>query len=106
MSRTDIIDDVTPALISTVFEMQTGETRVVQDAGSVLIVQLNTIHPAETDTPEAENLRDLLTNSLTDQLSQSIFDSFAQGVQQTLDIEINQQTLASITSQVRGGHSQ
>ncbi|MGB1235200.1 MAG: peptidylprolyl isomerase [Planktomarina sp.] len=106
MSRTDIIDDVTPALISSAFEVELGETRTVQDAGSVLIIQLNAIHPAETDTDEATTLRDLLTSSLSDQLSQSIFDSFAQGVQQTLDVDINQQTLASITSQVRGGHSQ
>ncbi|MEO0358535.1 MAG: SurA N-terminal domain-containing protein, partial [Pseudomonadota bacterium] len=82
IERTAFIDDVTPALVSTAFEMNIDETRVIEGAQGVILVQLNAIHPADLSTDQSATLSDLVTSNLNSQLAESIFSGFAQGVRQ------------------------
>ncbi|MEM6306618.1 MAG: SurA N-terminal domain-containing protein [Pseudomonadota bacterium] len=102
LERTEFIDGTPPALLSTAFEMAIGETRVVTDAGSIILVQLTAINPPNLEQDETQSLRTILTNALAQDLQQSMLDGFAQGVQSTLDVDINQQRVNSVVSQITG----
>lgn len=103
IERTAFIEGVTPSLVSTAFEMDVGETRTVDNGTGVILIRLNAIHEADMTAPESANLTDLITENLNRQIGDSIFAAFAEGVRGDLDVNINQQTLNAVTSQLRGG---
>ncbi|MGV6839749.1 MAG: peptidylprolyl isomerase [Planktomarina sp.] len=102
LERTSFVDGVSPAFVAGVFNMTVGQTLVVEDAQSALIVRLKAVHPVDATTPESQNIITLLTNRFSNDLSNSIFDSFARAAQSEMDVKINEAAVASVVSQVGG----
>lgn len=92
LTRTAYIGTVPADLLSQVFEMSIGEFRLVQDAGSAVIVRLDAILP-----PEQSDDMNLLTQALQAQLDQSLaqelFQAYVQDVQTRAEPRIDQQAL-------------
>src|SRR5690606_32923708 len=55
--RDAFLEDTPATLVTTVFDMQPGEMRVIGDAASAFLVRLDDIVPADLDSPEAQEIR-------------------------------------------------
>ncbi len=103
--RTEFIEGAPPALVSTVFEMTPGETRIVEDADGVILVRLHTIHKADLETEESQALKSILGARLQQAFQVDVLGAFGASVQADTDINLNQGALQSVNSQFRGlGH--
>ena len=92
LTRTAYIDTVPAELVTSVFGMEVGDFRLVQDADSAVVVRLDAILP-----PEQSDDMTLLTQALQAQLDQSLaeelFQAYVQDVQARAEPRVDQQAL-------------
>ena len=95
LTRTAFIEGVPPELVLAVFEMEPGDLRVIPADGSVAIVRLDEVKPAET-TGDMANLRDALGEELNQTLAQALFQAFVRDVQFRADPQIDERALNAV----------
>ncbi len=100
--RTAFVDDATPALVSTVFDMQPGEVKVLQDADGAIIVQLHKVHAADLDSEESQGLKRILGLRLQQAFQTDVLSAYGQAVQADMDVTIDQTIVQSVNSQFHG----
>ncbi|WP_050928518.1 peptidyl-prolyl cis-trans isomerase [Aestuariivita boseongensis] len=95
LTRTAFIDGTPPELIIAVFEMEPGDLRVIPANGSVLVVRLDEVKPADT-TGDMANLREALGEELDQTLAQALFQAFVRDVQFRADPQIDERALNAV----------
>ncbi len=80
LTRTAFLDDAPVDFMTRVFEMETGELRVIPGEGTAFIVRLDEeLPPADTD--EQQQMQEALTAQLSQALAQNIFDLYVRDAQ-------------------------
>ncbi|WP_170381044.1 peptidylprolyl isomerase [Ruegeria atlantica] len=97
LTRTAFLDDVPADFMAQVFEMDTGELRVIPGSGSAFIVRVDELlPPAETD--ELRQAKAALEAQLNQALAQNIFDVYVRDAQTRARPVIDQRALNAVQS--------
>jgi peptidyl-prolyl cis-trans isomerase D len=99
MDRGGFIPGTPASLLTSVFEMEPGELRVLDSAEGVILVRLNAVTAAQTDTPEIATLKSRISDQLASGVSQDMFQAYADALQTMYPAEINQQALNAVHAQ-------
>lgn len=101
LGRNAQIADLTPGLLTAVFEMAIGDTRAVAGVGDVIVLRLDAITPVDRDDADIELLADALRNQASNDIAEDIFRAFATSIQANAGVEINQPALNAIHAQIQ-----
>ncbi|CUJ94371.1 Peptidyl-prolyl cis-trans isomerase D [Ruegeria denitrificans] len=97
LTRTAFLEDVPADFMGQVFEMETGELRVVPGDGTAFVVRLEELlPPAETD--ELRQVQTALEAQLNQALAQNIFDAYVRDAQTRARPVIDQRALNAVQS--------
>ena len=99
VTRAAFIQGAVPALMARVFELDKGDSALVQAEGKVWIIQLREILPPEADNPEAEALATAVAGETAQGIAQDLLASFTRAVEADAGISLNQAALNSIHAQ-------
>ncbi|WP_171099342.1 peptidyl-prolyl cis-trans isomerase [Ruegeria sp. HKCCD7255] len=95
LTRTAFLDDVPADFMSQVFEMDTGEMRVISGPGAAYIVRLDEeLPPAETD--EQRRMQEALAAQMNQELAQNIFEIYVRDAQTRARPVVDQQALNAV----------
>lgn len=97
LTRTAYLDGTPADFMTEVFEMDTGELRVIAGTGAVYIVRLDAVQGPE-DTPELEALRSGFNDQLSQSLSQALFAAFLSDVQLRARPQLDQRALTAVNT--------
>ncbi|KGJ05945.1 peptidyl-prolyl cis-trans isomerase D [Paracoccus halophilus] len=91
LERGGFIADVPQEVVTQAFEIaEPGQTEIVDAAGRVFLVTLDAVHPAETDSEEARQVRDGIEARLADSMRQDVFEYFTRALQTQGGVTLNQ----------------
>lgn len=93
--RSDFVPNTPPGFLETVFDMDIGEARIVEDTAGAILVRLDAIAPPAEDG-DIGAVRMQLTQQAAQQLANDIFEIFARDVVRRADPQINQQALQAV----------
>lgn len=95
LTRSAYIDQTPADFMNQVFEMETGEYRVVTGETGVIIVRLEEILPP-ADTADVRDLRQSLSTQLDQSLSQALFSAYARDTQLRARARIDQRSVEAV----------
>ncbi|HWL58102.1 MAG TPA: SurA N-terminal domain-containing protein [Paracoccus sp. (in: a-proteobacteria)] len=102
LSRGGFINGVPQDVVSRAFEIRDpGMTEVVDAEGRVFLVTLDQVHTAETDGPDAAQMRDGIQNRLGDSLRQDVFEYFTRAIQTRSGVTVNQTAVDAVNAQMQ-----
>ena len=91
--RQDSIDGTPPAFVNDMFGLNEGDSIIIDDVDGVIIARLDRIHPVNLQSSNAQPLFGIIENNISEQLSQEIYQSFANAVRDEYRVRINNNTL-------------
>jgi peptidyl-prolyl cis-trans isomerase D len=100
IARDSQVADAPASLLSTVFEMAAGDVRVVDEAGFVAVVKLDTVTPAPTDDAAATAIKAAIGAQLQQAISTDTFDAFTSAVGTEAGIELDQNAINAVHTQL------
>ena len=95
LTRTDFVPGTPPEFMTTLFEMEPGEVRVLSAFGAVIIVRLDAINPID-DNAEAQAEIARLNEEIGQIVAGEIFNIFGEDVVLRAGPQINQQALDAV----------
>ncbi|MBY5932331.1 peptidyl-prolyl cis-trans isomerase [Tateyamaria omphalii] len=95
LDRSAFVQGTPPEFMTSVFEMEPGDVRVIPGYGAVLIVRLDGINPIE-DSPEAQAETEALSAEMGQIVAGEIFNIFGEDVVLRAGTQINQQALDAV----------
>lgn len=95
LDRSAFVQGTPPAFMPAVFEMETGEVRIIQGFGSVLIVRVDAINPIG-DSEEATAETETLSREIGQTVAAELFNVFGEDVVMRAGPQINQQALDAV----------
>ncbi len=95
VTRTAYLDGTPADFMTQVFEMETGELRVIGDGATVFIVRLDDTLPPE-ETPELAQMQDAFGEQLDQALAQALFDAFVRDAQLRAQPMLDQAALNAV----------
>lgn len=100
LRRSDFVAGTSSDFMEQVFEMETGELRqITADDGGLVVVRLNAVDAPDLTDSEISGLAQGYTQQLAGEISQDIFQAFAQSLQVTYPPQIDQQALNAVHAQ-------
>ncbi len=96
ITRRDYQPDAPPEFIETVFEMTPGEVRIIEGAGRIHILRLESVEPPAKDDEELNRLRAALQNQVAADLGQDMFHLLSQDIQARAGVTLDQATLNAV----------
>jgi len=100
LTRSDFLPDVPRSLLETVFEMDQGDIRAIEDQGRYLIVELDAVAQADLNNAENTSIQNVISQQVGQSLTQDILDAYATHIGANADIEIDQHALAAVHAQL------
>lgn len=100
IARDSQVADAPASLLTTVFEMAVGDVRVVDEAGFVAVVKLDTVTPAPTDDAAATAIKAAIGAQLQQAISTDTFDAFTSAVGTEAGIELDQNAINAVHTQL------
>lgn len=97
--RNGFVADVPAGFLEQVFEMETGEVAAVPTGNGMLIVRLTTIAAPDLENPEVANLRNAILQQGAQDVSQDMFQAYAEDIQFVQGVTLNQQALNAVHAQ-------
>ncbi len=101
MARNGFVEGAPDTLLPAIFEMTQGELRVIEGPDFVGLVQLDSIQPAATDTPDALAMKATIASQLQQALAQDAFEMFATALIAEAGVTINDAAIAAVHAQVQ-----
>jgi peptidyl-prolyl cis-trans isomerase D len=101
MARDGFVEGAPDTLLPAVFEMAQGELRMIEGPDFVGLVQLDSIQPAATDTPDALLLQAEIAGQLQQALAQDAFELFSTALIAEAGITIDDAAIAAVNAQVQ-----
>ena len=98
ITRNRFIQDAPEDLVATVFDMETGEARVVRGQDGVAVVRLDAVRAPDPDAPEVAQMRQRLAQQAGDALAQDFYGAFADAVRARAGVDLNQQAINAVHS--------
>ncbi|MEY3308992.1 MAG: hypothetical protein RLZZ413_3030 [Pseudomonadota bacterium] len=101
MARDGFVEGAPDTLLPAVFEMAQGELRVIEGPEFVGLLQLDSIQPAATETPDALAIKAEIAAQLQQALAQDAFALFSTALIAEAGITIDDAAIAAVNSQVQ-----
>ena len=101
MARDGFVEGAPDTLMPAIFEMAEAELRVIEGPDFVALVQLNSIQPAATDTPDALATKTEIATQLQQALAQDAFQMFSTALIAEAGITIDDAAIAAVNAQVQ-----
>lgn len=95
-ARDGFITGTPDSLLPAVFTMAEDDVRVIEDAGFVAVVRLDSIQPAATEGPDAEALLDALRVQAEQALASDAFNAFTTALTTEAGISIDQSMINAV----------
>lgn len=101
LTRRSFVEGTPEGFNDTVFALAPGEARVVDAGDGALIVRLDAITEADPTATDQAAQRASISDSIAAGIAQDLFDAYAQAVQQSTRITINQATVDAVNAQLQ-----
>jgi len=101
MARDGFVEGAPDTLLPAVFGMAQGELRVIEGPDFVALVQLDSIQPAATDTPDALAMKAEIAGQLQQALAQDAFEMFSTALIAEAGITLDDAAIAAVNAQVQ-----
>ncbi|MCA3438617.1 MAG: SurA N-terminal domain-containing protein [Rhodobacter sp.] len=101
MARNGFVEGAPDTLLPAIFEMTPGERRVIEGPDFVGLVQLDSIQPAASDTPDARATKAAIASQLQQALAQDAFEMFSAALIAEAGITIDDAAIAAVHAQVQ-----
>ena len=101
LTRRSFVGGTPPAFLTEVFEMATGDVRVINNGSNAIIVRLDAIAPPDVDDPQTGAQRETAGNVAAAGIAQDVFSAFAAAVQSRTDVDINQAAVNAVHAQLQ-----
>ncbi|RUS60050.1 peptidylprolyl isomerase [Pseudorhodobacter sp. E13] len=99
VARSSTIADAPPTVLTTLFTMDAGQTRVIEEGAFVALVQVETITPGSGEGPEAEALKGAISAQVEQALAQDAFTLFTNALTQEAGITMDNAAINAVHSQ-------
>ncbi len=96
ITRTDTLPDVPRDLVQAAFEMTEGETRVIETATRVHLVELHAISTPDPMMDEVARLQEALETQISQSIAQDLFSYFAASLRDATPIQLDQQVISAV----------
>ncbi len=96
LQRSGFVEGTPPDFVDQVFDMGSGEVRVLSAAGEAWLVRLDAVRAPDPNTPEAQVIRLQFSQETSAELAQSLMAAFTQAVIEDTEVQINQAALAAV----------
>ncbi|NNL18324.1 MAG: peptidylprolyl isomerase [Boseongicola sp.] len=100
LERNGFVDGTPPDFTDQVFDMESGEIRVLSEAGEAWLVRLDSIAAPDPTTPEARVVVAQFGQETAQELSRSLLTAFTQAVLAETEVSINQTAINAVTAGV------
>ncbi|WP_108482001.1 peptidylprolyl isomerase [Oceaniglobus ichthyenteri] len=97
--RDAFIENTPGALVTTAFDMQPGELRIVSDETGAFLLRLDAITQPMLDTPDAEAVRAGFAEQTAQGYAQDMIDAFTLAVENQAGISLNQTAINAVNAQ-------
>ncbi|WP_322889227.1 MULTISPECIES: peptidylprolyl isomerase [unclassified Yoonia] len=101
LTRRSFVEGAPQGFNQTLFDLATGEARVVDAGDSALIVRLDAVTEADPAATDQAAQREAISESIAAGVAQDLFDAFAVSVQQNTRVTINQATVDAVNAQLQ-----
>ena len=101
LTRRSFVEGTPPAFMLEVFNMDIGDTNVVDNGTGAIIVRLNRLAPPAADDPQTLAERESVAEIAVAGIAQDIFAAFAATVQNRTDIAIDQGVIRALHAQMQ-----
>ena len=95
LDRSAFVQGTPPEFMTSVFEMEPGDVRIIPGYGAVLVVRLDAVNPIG-DSPEAQAETEALSAEMGQIVAGEIFNIFGEDVVLRAGSQINQQALDAV----------
>ncbi|MBV1868575.1 MAG: SurA N-terminal domain-containing protein [Marinosulfonomonas sp.] len=99
ITRAAFIENTDPALMEKVFELDAGESALIQAAGKVWIIQLREVLAPDADSPQAEAVTQAVASETAQGIARDLLAAFTSAIEADAGISLNQAALNSIHAQ-------
>ncbi|MBN7785700.1 SurA N-terminal domain-containing protein [Ponticoccus gilvus] len=96
LSRTSFGSDLPPEVLERVFTMRPAETAAIATGDSAIVVRLDDILPAETESPQAQQLARFFGDQAAQDVAQDLFRALATDIQDRAGVSIDQAALNAV----------
>ena len=98
LTRRSFVAGTPTGYVSSIFEMQIGEVRVLQTGGQAIIVHLDSIAPPDADDPALAAERVSIAEQVTAGIVQDLFDAYVGVIQTGTEVNINQSAVNAVNA--------
>jgi peptidyl-prolyl cis-trans isomerase D len=96
MMRGGIQPDTPAEFVSTVFGMQAGDVRTLEDTGRLFIIRLDEVLPPNAEDSDVAMLRDALDGRVAGSIAQDLYQVLAEDIRTRAGVQIDQQALNAV----------
>lgn len=101
LTRGSFVADTPQDFMTTVFEMQPGETRALPTETGAIIVRLNAVTPADLSSERLTAQAADITQQASAGIAQDIFDAYAEAIRARTDVVIDQSAVNAVNAQLQ-----
>jgi peptidyl-prolyl cis-trans isomerase D len=101
VTRSSTIEGAPATLVTTLFKMGAGETRVIEEGDFVALAQVQTITPGAATGPDADALKGAIAAQAEQALAQDAFTLYTNALTQDAGITLNTTAINAVHSQFR-----
>lgn len=97
--RSGFIDGTPPTFLPTIFEMEPGETRVIEAPGQAFVARLDAVRPPSDDDEDGAAIRDALSGQIAQSLANDLLIGFMEAARDSAGVDIDQAAINAVHSQ-------
>lgn len=98
LTRRSFVAGTTTDYVSTIFQMQPGEVRVLDSGREAILVRLDRIAPPDADDPALAAERVSIAEQVTSGIVQDLFDAYVGVIQTGTEVKINQAAVNAVNA--------
>lgn len=96
LTRRDFLIDTPPDFLATVFDMEPGETRVVDTATGAIVVRLDAVNAADPEDPGVAAEADSIAATAAAGIAQDLLVMYGNAVQQRTEIKLDEAAINAV----------
>lgn len=100
LTRDGFLDGTPPDFLTSVFQMDENEVRVLSADGAAWLVRLDAIRAPDATTPEAQAVRARFASETAVELSSALIQSYTQALLDETGVELNQTAINAVNAQL------
>ena len=99
--RGAFVPDAPDGFLEQVFEMQTGEVRILPGTGVVAVIRLDAVTEADMSDPDTARLGDIVGEQIATSYAQDLYAAFTTGILDQTPINLDQAQINAIHAQIQ-----